>query len=792
MTTEADTCRTYVIKKLYGADWNDDQIREQVSFTDGRILVAGNRTARKKQKRADYILRYRHDFPIAVVEAKAEYRHAADGLPQAKTYAEILGLKFAYATNGRDIIEFDFTTGETKELDGFPSPDTLFGRLYSGTISAEAEKTLLTPARSTKPLRYYQDIAINRAVENILKGQQRLLLTLATGTGKTKIAAQIAYKLWSSRWTRKGTGIRRPKILFVSDRNFLVDDPYTKDFAIFGDARHKIQREVNTARDMYFVIYQAVSDREYKEEWIPGLYRQYPPDFFDLIIVDECHRGSANDESTWREILNHFHSAVQLGMTATPLRDSDNRDTYAYFGNPLYIYSLQQGIDDGFLAPYRVHRIVSDKDLDGYRPDVGEQDRYGRAIPDKVYRTQNFDRELALLPRTKAFARHLTNFLKKNDRFAKTIVFCADQDHAADMMLELQKLNPDIMKDHPDYIVRITGNDGDEGRGYLDRFTDVEKKTPTIVTTSQLLSTGVDVPTCRVIAIARTINSPTEFKQIIGRGTRVRDDYGKLYFEIIDYTGSAVERFADPDFDGFPALATQEEIDAAGEIKPNSEQILQPEESLEDADIVTEPPQKPLFTDDEKYVPRKYYVDKGTVEIVANVVYELDPNGNRLRVVTYTEFSAEVVSSMYTTAADLRSKWSDAEQRAALIAALETRGVSLEALLDLSGQPEADPFDLLCHIAFRSPLRTRRERSDYLRKEQREFFEKFSPEAREILNEILDKYVELGIAQFKMPEVFYLPPLVKHGNVMEISKKFGGTEKLRNALANMQTMLYAM
>lgn len=790
MPTEADTCRTYVLPKLYRADWKDDQIREQVSFTDGRILVAGQRAARKKQKRADYILRYRHDFPVAVVEAKVEYRHAADGLPQAKAYAEILGLKFAYATNGREIIEFDFMTGETAEIIEFPSPETLFGRLYSGTLDEQAKATLLASAPSNKPLRYYQDIAINRAVETILKGENRLLLTLATGTGKTKIAAQIAYRLWSSRWTRKGIGIRRPKILFVSDRNFLVDDPYVKDFAIFGDARHKIQREVNTSREMYFVIYQAISDREYENEWSPGLYHQYPPDFFDLIIVDECHRGSANEAGTWREILSYFRSAVQLGMTATPLRD-DNHDSYAYFKNPLYIYSLQQGIDDGFLAPYRVHRIVSDKDLAGYRPDVGERDRYGRPIPDKVYRTPNFDKDLALTPRTQAFARHLTNFLKRTNRFAKTIVFCADQDHAAEMMVQLQKLNSDMMKEYPNYIVRITGNDGDEGRAYLDSFTDVEKNTPTIVTTSQLLSTGVDVPTCRVIAIARTVNSITEFKQIIGRGTRVRDDYGKLYFEIIDYTGSAVERFSDPEFDGYPALATEEEINEAGEVKPNSEKILQPEESLEGADILNEPPQKPLFTEDERYVPRKYYVDKGSVEIVANVVYELDPNGQRLRVVTYTEYTAEVVSSMFTTASNLRSKWSDADQRAAVIAALESRGVALDALLDLSGQPEADPFDMLCHVAFHSPLRTRRERSDYLRKEQREFFDKFGEEARQILNEILDKYVELGITQFKMPDVFYLPPLVKHGNVIEISKMFGGTENLRTALNEMQMMLYA-
>ncbi len=787
MPTEADTCRTYVVPKLQAAGWDDDQIREQVSFTDGRILVAGRRAARKKQKRADYILRYRHDFPIAVVEAKAEYRHAADGLPQAKTYAEILGLKFAYATNGKDIIEFDFTTGATNEIKDFPSPEILWGRLFGERLTVQSTKTLLSPIRSTKPLRYYQEISVNRAVEEILAGRPRLLLTLATGTGKTKIAAQIAYKLWSSRWTRKSIGSRRPKILFLSDRNFLVDDPYTKDFAIFGDARHKIQREVNTARDMYFAIYQAVDDRE----WIPGLYRKYSPDFFDLIIVDECHRGSANEESTWHEILEYFQSAVQLGMTATPLRD-DNRDTYAYFGNPLYLYSLLQGIDDGFLAPYRVHRVVSNWDLDGFRPEEGQRDRYGREIPDNVYRTPQFERDIALKARTRAFANHLTNFLKRTDRFAKTIVFCADQEHAAEMMVQLQQFNADLMRAHPHYVVRITADDGEEGKGYLSRFTDVEKQTPTIVTTSQLLSTGVDVPTCRVIVIARTVNSMTEFKQIIGRGTRVRDDYGKLYFEIIDYTGSAVERFADPQFDGFPAFATQEEIDAAGEVKAGSEQILQPEESLEDASIVSEGPQKPLFIDDEKYVPRKIYVDSGSVEIVANVVYELDPNGHRLRVVTYTEYTAEVVSRIYTTAADLRTKWSDAEQRAAVIAALESRGVALEALLDLSGQPESDPFDLLCHIAFHSPLRTRRERSDYLRKEQRKFFEKFSPEARQILNEILDKYVELGVAQFKMPEILRLPPIVRHGNPLEISRLFGGVKQLRFALASMQARLYAV
>lgn len=784
--TEADTCRTYVVPKLHTAGWEDEQIREQVTFTDGRIVPIGGKATRKKQLRADYILRYRRDYPIAVVEAKAEYHHPANGLAKAKVYAETLGIKFAYATNGKAIIEFDYLTGETNEPENFPAPNELWRRLNGSDEPGKADEILLAPGRTTKTLRYYQDIAINRAVEDILKGKKRLLLTLATGTGKTMIAAQIAYKLWNLRWTRSGIGKRRPKVLFLADRNFLVDDPYTKDFAIFGEARHKIQREVNTSRDMFFAIYQAVDDRE----WIPGLYRQYPADFFDLIIVDECHRGSADPEGNWHEILNYFQTAVQLGMTATPLRD-DNRDTYAYFGNPLYLYSLKQGIEDGFLAPYRVHRVVTNWDLDGYRPAAGQIDRDGKEIQDKLYTTPAFEREVALKARTKALARHLTDFLKKRgDRFAKTIIFCVDQEHAAEMMVQLQKLNPDLMKEYPEYIVRITSADGEEGRGYLSDFSDVECKTPAIVTTSQLLSTGVDIPTCRVIAIARTVNSMTEFKQIIGRGTRVRDDYGKLWFDIIDYTGSAVRQFSDPDFDGTPALATQEEIDEAGEVVPGTEQILQPEEPEAGESAIGEGPQAPLDLDDSKYSRNKFHIDGGFVEVVANVVYELDPQGNRLRVVTYTEYSAETIQRMTTNAAELRSKWSNAEQRAAILAALEARGVSLERLVDMAGDPQVDPFDLLCNIAFQSPLRTRRERSDQLKREQRKFFEQFSPEARQILNEILDKYVEHGLAQFKMPDVLKIPPILQHGNPLEISRKFGGEKKLLAALNRMQTMLY--
>ena len=536
---------------------------------------------------------------------------------------------------------------------------------------------------------------------------------------------------------------------------------------------------------MYFAIYQAVDD----EEWKPGLYRDYPPDFFDLIIIDECHRGSARDESSWREILNYFHEAVQLGMTATPLRE-DNRDSYAYFGNPLYTYSLKQGIEDGFLAPYRVHRVVTNVDLDGYRPEPGQIDRLGRAIPDKVYHTPEFERDIVLRARTKAMARHLTNFLKKTgDRFAKTIIFCVDQDHAADMMVELAKLNRDLVAQYPDYVVRITGNDGDTGKGYLSRFSDVESATPALVTTSQLLSTGVDVPTCRVIVIARTVNSMVEFKQIIGRGTRVRDDYGKLWFDIIDYTGSAVERFSDPEFDGMPALATQEEIDAAGEVCPGSETVDIPEEPMdEEGDAQTVIHDKPK----DPYGSRKYIVDTGLVEIVANVVYELDPDGTRLRSVSYTQYAASTVKRMYTTAAALRKQWADADQRAAVIAALEEKGVSFEYLAELLNQPDADPFDLVCHVAFQSPIFTRRERCDRLRRDERAFFEKFTPEARQVLEEILDKYIEAGVTEFKMPDILKLAPLVQHGTPFEISRKFGGAEQLRTTMQNLQAMLYAV
>ncbi len=779
--TEADTCRKYVLPKLYAAGWDDDRINEQRTFTDGRIVVAGSRTIRRPQKRLDYLLRYRPDFSIAVVEAKPVYANPGDGLQQAKEYAQILGLKFAYSTNGHGIVEHDFTTGRDNDLETFPSPDELWQRLKQAeNISSQVVERFLTPYYhlSGKSPRYYQEIAINRAVQAVLQGKPRVLLTLATGTGKTVVAFQICWKLWSSRWNRAGETQRRPRILYLADRNILVDDPKDKIFAPFGDARWKIEGEAVKSREMYFATYQAIA----RDERRPGLYRDYPNDFFDLIIVDECHRGSARDESNWREILDYFQPAFKIGMTATPLRE-DNRDTYRYFGNPIYTYSLRQGIHDGFLAPYKVHRIVTTLDATGWRPSKGELDRYGREIPDTEYGTPDFERKVAMKMRTEAIARNLTEFLKGTDRYGKTIVFCVDQEHAEDMRKALNNCNADLAKKHPEYVVRVTADEGRTGRGYLDRFTELETTVPAIVTTSQLLTTGVDVQTCKNIVIARTITSMTEFKQIIGRGSRVRDDYGKLYFNILDYTGSATRLFADPDFDGEPALITEEEMNEAGEtIK---EKIEKKEE------VVADPLPSSIPPDEPEQPRRKFYVDKGSVEIAAHFVYELDAEGKQLRVVKFTDYTGEKVRNMYPSAADLRSKWSNAEERAAIIESLENKGIALEELIKASKQPDADPFDLLCNVAYSVPVRTRRERADRLRKEQKVFFERYGNNARSVLDDILDKYVEYGTAQFEIPDILKIPPISERGTVSDISKMFGGAEHLRAAVGEMQTLLYA-
>lgn len=789
---EADTCRVYVTPRLKEAGWEQlpHSITEQKTFTDGRVRVQNNVVRRQERKRADYLLRYIRDFPIAVVEAKPEAGAPGNGLQQAKEYAEILGLSFAYATNGHGIIEFDYLTGRESELTAFPSPSELFSRLKAKRdFSEDTVDKLLTPSYHTpgQAPRYYQEIAINRAVLAILQGKRRNLLTMATGTGKTIVAFQVCWKIWNARWNREGA-YRKPRILFLADRNVLVDDPKDKAFAPFGDARHKIVGEAITSRDMYFATYQAIA----RDSRRPGLYREYSPGFFDLIIVDECHRGSARDDSNWREILEYFAPAYQLGMTATPLR-ADNKDTYRYFGTPLYTYSLKQGIDDGFLAPYRVHRVVTQVDAIGWRPSKDELDRYGRAIPDDEYHTKDFERTVALRARTEAIAGHLAEFMRRSDRYAKTIVFCVNQEHADDMRRALNNLNSDLVQKHPDYVARVTSEEGKTGRGHLSRFQELEKITPVILTTSQLLTTGVDAPTCKNVVLARVVNSMTEFKQIIGRGTRMREDYDKTWFNIIDYTGSATKQFADPQFDGDPEIEEEIAIDDSGyEIRGES-LTDGTEDGVGIADQEeTEPPTTagPGEGGGEEAEPRKFYVDGGHVKIATHLVYELDAEGNQLRVAQFTDYAGQQVRTLFKSVDELQNRWADPLKRQDVALELEQRGIDFNRLAEATGHRDADPFDLLCHLAFDAPLRTRKERADYLRKQQPDFFDEYGPQARDILTALLDKYTRYGPSQFNIPDSLQMPPISQHGNVMEIARLFGGAPRMKQAVDNLQAMLY--
>lgn len=788
MDTEADTCRRFIVPKLQGAGWDEAPcaINEQRTFTDGRVLFVGGEPRRGRRKRADYILRYRPDYPIAVIEAKAEYRSAKDGVQQARDYAEVLGLRFAYASNGREIIEIDLAGGTEIERQDFPTPAELWSRQQAGLSlpSESAAATLLTLGYpdAERPLRYYQEVAVNRALEAITAGDRRVLLNLCTGAGKTTVAFQTCWRLWSAGWNKRGDH-RRPKILFLADRNVLVDDPMAKTFAPFGDARFKLEGgNVSHGRDIYFAIYQAIA----RDERRPGLYKEFARDFFDLIIIDECHRGSARDDGTWREILEWFEPAYQLGMTATPLRE-ESRDTYAYFGDSLYTYSLAQGIEDGFLAPYRVHRIVTDLDAVGWRPTLGELDRFGRAVPDEEYQTRDFERVVALRARTEAIARHLTGFLKNTDRFAKTIVFCVDQDHASEMRQALINLNSDLVAKHPDYVARVTADEGDIGKGKLSRFQDLETETPVILTTSQLLTTGVDAPTCKNVVLARVVGSMAEFKQIIGRGTRLREDYGKLWFNILDYTGTATEKFADPAFDGDPVVSIETGIDDTGAIVTEVEE--------EGADWQDDGPHGDdlpvVLPPDEDGLPRKLFVDGGAVEVVAHLVYDLDADGRRLTCRKLTDWTGEKVRTLYATPAAFRAEWAMADKRSAVIEGLAERGIDLGALLAESERPDDDPFDLLCHLAWNSPTHTRRERADRLRSAEPDLFTRYGDDAKAVLDALLEKYAAGGPDQLALPAALKVAPVSDFGNPSEIARRFGGPNRLREAVAELSERLYA-
>jgi type I restriction enzyme R subunit len=800
MANEADTCRKYILPKLYDAGWDSDaQIFEQHYFTDGRIVVVGKKHFRKKGKKADYLLRLNRDITLAVVEAKAEYKSPGDGMQQAKEYAQILGLHFAYSTNGKGIEEYDFIKGKQLSRDDFPTPQELWHRVKkTEDIQDEIEEDFTFPTfreiGGKKP-RYYQEIAINRAVAAALKGKKRILITMATGTGKTYVAFQIIWKLWKTK--------RKQRILFLADRNILVDQAKDKTFYPMGDAIWKVKGQANKAREVYFAIYQAICGDQNR----PSLYKEYSPDFFDLIVVDECHRGSAKDESRWREILEYFSNATQIGLTATPKR-KDNVDTYNYFGNPVYSYALRDGIDDGFLAPYQVHRIVTDIDATGFRPDKGMIDRYGKEIPDKEYTTKDFERIVSLKSRTQAVAKHLADYLKDTDPLAKTIVFCVDQEHANEMRKAINNLSTEYTKDFPNYCVRVVSDEGDIGRKHLDDFQDPERdtpaKSPIVVTTSQMLTTGVDVPTCRNIVLFKPINSMTDFKQIIGRGTRLFTDKDKLWFSILDYTG-ATRLFADPEFDGDPELLSEEEINGQGEVVKKEVFETKPTPEEQEAIEEYERGKQPLLMRDkgeEEYqASRKYYVDDIPTSIVHEVEYQLSTDGKRLELTKLTDFTKVVVRKLFNDAYQLRKNWLDSKKRWELVEELMGKGVSMELLMETTNNSDADPLDLLVHIAFNGPIKSRRERVKSLRMHKKSFLEKYNGEARKIIEILLEKYAEHGIDELSpiakeenqappVIRILNVEPLNQYGAPVEIIKYFGGRDQYLQTVEQMQRYLY--
>lgn len=794
--SEADTCRDYVLPQLKDAGWTDEQIVEQYPITAGRIVKVGSRHRRAAALRADYVLEYEPGVPVGVVEAKREYSTPGKGMQQAKNYAQLLDLPFAYSTNGTSIVEDDRNTGiERDNLSEFPSPDVLWARYreWKGIKDDFAADGLLLPFNrsvrnadgTVKEPRYYQRTAINRTVGAILAGDKRLLLTMATGTGKTFVSMQIVWKLWNSPWVRG----RNPRILYLADRNVLVDQPIEREFKpAFGSGEGspiwKLQGTAKAGREIYFGLYQQLADGGDKSN---GMFRQFAPDFFDLVIVDECHRGSARAESSWRKILNHFSPATQLGMTATPKRD-ETTDTYAYFGGaPLFEYSLAQGIEDGFLAPYRVRRVVLSPDAHGWAPDKGQLDLFGNEIPPGLYTTPDFERVVSLLSRTEAAAKHLTHYLQKTDRLAKTIVFCANQEHADQMRRALHNANSDLTPQHPDYAVRIVSDEQEIGRGYLSRFCDTESQFPVIVTTSEMLSTGVDAPTVQNVVLFRPVGSMALFKQMIGRGTRLFPDEDKLSFEIIDYSGASA-LFSDPEFDGPPEHVVEEAINDEGDVVEDV-MVEEPVPSFEPTPP-SDDDEADLDPDDLPEPRAKFYVDDVEVIVTAEAVYELDPQTQQLRLVEYRDLVTETVRSLFPSANELRAKWAKRVSRLEVLDALAEHGIDVDELADRSGLPDADPIDVLVHLAWNQPLATRTDRARRVRKEHSDFFEAFQPAAREVLEYLLDKYAQHGITELESPGVLQVPPLSSLGTPVEIAQRFGSPGDWRAAQTRLGELVY--
>ena len=803
--SERDVCTKFITPALRNAGWDEmAQIREEVSFTKGRIIVRGKLVSRGKAKRADYVLSYKPNVPIALIEAKDNTHAVGDGMQQALDYAETLGIPFVFSSNGDGFVFHDRTGGSAEKettlaLDAFPSPDDLWARYRTWKgLTPEADAIVLQDYYedgSDKTPRYYQISAVNAAIEAIAKGRDRILLVMATGTGKTYTAFQIIWRLWKAG--------RKKRILFLADRNVLVDQTMVNDFRPFGAAMAKLstnaktierrdvsteeltavgkQRRIDTAYEIYLGLYQAITGPEEDQK----IFREFSPDFFDLIVIDECHRGSAAEDSAWREILEYFSTATQIGLTATP-KETRYVSNVDYFGEPVYSYPLKQGIRDGFLAPYKVIKVHIDRDVEGYRPEKGQLSREGEPVEDHVYNSKDFDKTLVLDGRTLAVARNVTEFLKESgDRFQKTIIFCVDQEHALRMREALINENAEMADDNHRYVMRITGGDA-EGQAQLSNFIDPESRYPVLVTTSRLLSTGVDAQTCRLIVLDREVGSMTEFKQIVGRGTRIHEDTHKFYFTLMDFRG-ATSHFADPDFDGEPVQiyepGTGDPITPPDHVpRTEDDEAPLPPEPADDETIVEISPGVPP----ERASRNKVYIDGVDATILLQRIEYLDEHG-KLVTESLRDFTRKALKKRFAGLDDFLKRWKAAERKQAILDELKTEGLALDIIAEELGK-NLDPFDLICHVAFDAKPLTRRERAENVKK--RNVFNKYGYKARTVLNALLDKYADEGGLDLNDANVLRIPPLNTLGTPVQLVKAFGGRDKFIEAVRDLQAALY--
>ncbi|WP_306354108.1 EcoAI/FtnUII family type I restriction enzme subunit R [Flavobacterium sp. '19STA2R22 D10 B1'] len=780
--SERDICSKYINLAIEKAGWNmKKQVREEVSFTDGRIIVQGKLYTRGRSKRADYILYYKNNIPIAIIEAKDNKKAVGSGMQQALEYADILQLPFVFTSNGDSFVFHDKTNSAISieseiSLDDFPSPETLWLKYLKHNNLEEpkakdiVEKEYYLDDSGMHP-RYYQQNAVNRTLEAVAKKQNRILLVMATGTGKTYTAFNIIWRLWK-------TGIKK-RILFLADRNALLTQTKNGDFSPFGnDIMHIIKnRKIDKSYQIYFALYQGLTSTDEEK----NAYKEFSRDFFDLVIIDECHRGSASEASAWREVLDYFSSATQVGLTATP-KETKDVSNIEYFGEPVYTYSLKQGIDDGFLAPYKAVRITTNVD-EGWRPTVGKLDKYGNEIKDRIYNLKDYDRSLVIDGRTQIVAEKITEYLKATDRFAKTIVFCTDIDHANRMRQALINENADLVAKHWNYCVKITGDD-EVGKQELDNFTDVEELFPVIATTSKMLTAGIDTKMVKYIVLESNIQSVTEFKQIIGRGTRIREAEGKVFFTIIDFR-KATNIFARPDFDGDPVQIYEPGPDDPV-IPPNPDDQTSPRDYDPENPEIENPTPPDIGIDGELEEVTKFYVNDVTVSVVNERVQYYGKDG-KLITESLKDYSKKNLEKEFSSLDDFIQKWNDAEKKGELIKELADHGVLLEALREEAGQ-DLDDFDLICHIAFDQPTLTRKERANNVRK--RNYFAKYSETAQKVLNSLLDKYEQEGITSIEQGSILKVKPLNEMGSPVELVRAFGKNKDFDLAIKELENEIY--